>query len=185
MQTLLAILIAIVLVGGGYYWYTQNMAGSMQDEAIDPFGSANTDTVDMNAGANIPAGALMEDGTIPEASGSGAGETMPSGVGEARTQKEEPAEGTVKEFTVTGQNFSFSPNTIIVKKGDRVRIVFQNAGGTHNWQLEGYNIGTKIIQTGQTDTVEFTADQAGTFEFFCSVGNHRQMGMVGTLTVTQ
>jgi uncharacterized cupredoxin-like copper-binding protein len=31
--------------------------------------------------------------------------------------------------------------------------------------------------------VQFVADKTGTFEFYCSVGNHRQMGMVGTLVV--
>ena len=37
--------------------------------------------------------------------------------------------------------------------------------------------------TGQIDEVEFVVDKAGTFEYYCSVGNHRQMGMVGKLIV--
>ena len=44
---------------------------------------------------------------------------------------------------------------------------------------------TKVIKTGETDTVEFIVDKAGTFEFYCSVGEHRNMGMVGALTVTE
>jgi hypothetical protein len=39
------------------------------------------------------------------------------------------------------------------------------------------------VGAGASDVVEFTADKAGTFEYYCSVGNHRAMGMKGTLTV--
>lgn len=42
---------------------------------------------------------------------------------------------------------------------------------------------TKVINGGETDTVEFTPDKAGSFEYYCSVGKHRAMGMKGTVTV--
>ncbi|MDO8658241.1 MAG: plastocyanin/azurin family copper-binding protein [Candidatus Levybacteria bacterium] len=43
------------------------------------------------------------------------------------------------------------------------------------------------MPAGQTDTVEFTADTAGTFEYYCSVGNgyHKEQGMVGTLVIEE
>ena len=53
----------------------------------------------------------------------------------------------------------------------------------HDWVLDEFNAKTKVIQGGQTDTVEFTASKAGTFEYYCSVGQHRQMGMVGKFIV--
>ena len=89
----------------------------------------------------------------------------------------------VKEFTVTGQNFSFSPATISVKKGDRVKITFKNAEGFHNFVLDDFKVSTKTIQTGSEDVVEFMADKVGSFQYYCSVGSHRAMGMWGTLTV--
>ncbi len=89
----------------------------------------------------------------------------------------------VKEFTVTGQNFSFSPSTLSVNKGDKVRITFKNSGGTHDWVIDEFNARTQRISGGQTETIEFTADKTGTFEYYCSVGTHRQMGMKGALTV--
>ncbi len=92
-------------------------------------------------------------------------------------------ESTTKEVTVTGQNFSFSPDTIEVKKGDKVKITFKNSGGTHDFIIDAFNVATKRITSGQEETVQFTADKAGQFEFYCSVGNHRDMGMKGTLTV--
>ncbi len=91
--------------------------------------------------------------------------------------------GAVKEFTVTASNFKFSLAEMKVKKGDKVKVTFVNSQGTHDWRVEGYNVGTKVLQGGAKETVEFTADKAGTFEYYCSVGSHRQMGMKGNLIV--
>ncbi len=91
--------------------------------------------------------------------------------------------GTVKSFTVTGSNFSFTPSTMTVNKGDRVRVTFVNSNGMHDWRLDEFNAKTNGIQGGQSETIEFVADKTGTFEYYCSVGTHRQMGMKGTLTV--
>jgi plastocyanin len=91
--------------------------------------------------------------------------------------------GEVKTFTVDAQNFSFSMKEIKVKKGDRVKIVLVNKGGFHDWVVDEFNAKTKQIGAGSTDTIEFTADKVGTFQFYCSVGNHRAMGMVGNLIV--
>jgi len=89
----------------------------------------------------------------------------------------------IKVFTIEGQNFTYSPNMMTVNKGDKVKIIFKNTGGTHDWNLDEFNAKTPIIQTGQSVEVTFTADKAGVFEYYCSIGSHRAMGMVGTLTV--
>lgn len=93
--------------------------------------------------------------------------------------------GEVKTFQVNGQNFSFSPNQLTVKKGDTVKIVFASTDGFHDFVIDEFNARTEHINTGQTSEVTFVADKAGTFEFYCSVGNHRAMGMVGALTVEE
>ena len=156
MKAFIALLIAIVVLGGGYYWYT-----SQQTSAPD----IDITMDDIDAG---------DTGTPP---------TTPA----ATTVTPTPATGTetgaVKEFTVTGKNFSFAPAAMTVKRGDRVRITFVNESGTHDLRVDGYNVGTKTIQGGASETFEFLADKAGSFEYTCSVGQHRQMGMKGTLTV--
>ncbi len=93
--------------------------------------------------------------------------------------------GPVKEFTVTGSNYAFAPATLSVQKGDHVKITFVNSGGMHDFVIDGFNVRTKTVQSGAQDVVEFDATQSGTFEYYCSVGNHRAMGMKGTLTVTE
>jgi len=92
-------------------------------------------------------------------------------------------EAATRSFTVIGSNFKFSLAEIKVKRGDTVKIIFQNQSGTHNWQVDEFKAATKILKAGETETIEFVADQKGTFEYYCVVGEHRQMGMEGKLVV--
>lgn len=89
----------------------------------------------------------------------------------------------VKEFTVTGNNFAFAPSTITVNKGDKVKITFVNSEGFHDWKIDEFGAATKQTKAPTTEVIEFTADKTGSFEYYCSVGSHRAMGMKGTLTV--
>lgn len=91
----------------------------------------------------------------------------------------------VKSFTVTGKNFAFSPTTMTVNKGDRVRVTLNDIDGNHDFVIDEFNAKTKVLKSGESETIEFIADKAGTFEYYCSVGTHRQMGMKGTLTVVE
>lgn len=84
---------------------------------------------------------------------------------------------------MTASNFTFSLKEIKVKKGDKVKIILQNTGGTHDWVIDEFNARTARIGNGQTATAEFTADKTGRFEYYCSVDTHRAMGMKGTLIV--
>lgn len=89
----------------------------------------------------------------------------------------------VKSFTVSGKNFTFAPAEMRVKKGDRVKITFVNESGFHDLVIDEFNARTAQIGAGKTETIEFVADKTGSFEYYCSVGSHRQMGMKGTLIV--
>lgn len=96
---------------------------------------------------------------------------------------EQTTVGATKTFTITANNFSYDVKEINVNKGDTVTILFKNAEGMHDWKLDEFNAATQKLQAGEEETVTFVADKAGTFEYYCSVGKHRQMGMVGKLIV--
>lgn len=91
--------------------------------------------------------------------------------------------GAVKEFSVTGSPFKMVPDSLTVKKGDTVKITFKNTQGIHDFTLDEFDVKTKQLQAGEEEVVQFVADKVGTYEFYCSVGNHRAQGMEGTLTV--
>ena len=87
------------------------------------------------------------------------------------------------EFTVTASNFKYDLKTIKVKKGDTVKIIFKNSEGFHDFIIDEFDVATNQIGAEEEDEVEFVADKVGTFEYYCSVGTHRKMGMVGKLIV--
>ncbi len=90
-----------------------------------------------------------------------------------------------KTFNITGRNFAFSLQEIRVKKGDTVTINFSSVEGFHDFTIDEFNARTERVQAGQSSSVTFVADKAGTFEYYCSVGSHRALGMVGRLIVEE
>lgn len=111
-------------------------------------------------------------------------------VTEAMMQKDEMTEPSTSEammdsevITVEAANYSYNPKTITVKKGEKVKILFKNLEGFHDFIIDEFNVKTAQIKAGEEETVEFTPMEAGEYEYYCSVGKHREMGMVGTLTV--
>lgn len=102
--------------------------------------------------------------------------------GDTAAGVEDPTEKT-RVFAISGKPFEFSVKEIRVKQGDKVRIDFTSTQGLHDWVVDEFNAKTKQLTAGQSESVTFKADKTGTFEYYCSVGNHRQMGMVGKLIV--
>lgn len=94
----------------------------------------------------------------------------------------------VKTFVITGTNLRFfmdgveSPE-LRVKQGDKVRIEFTSTEGFHDWVLDEFNAATGGVGPGASTSVEFVADKKGTFEYYCSVGEHRANGMKGMFVV--
>ncbi|HTK60627.1 MAG TPA: plastocyanin/azurin family copper-binding protein [Candidatus Baltobacteraceae bacterium] len=126
-----------------------------------------------------PAGSTYPEGQAPTETPDLPTSAAPSGIETAQAAEN----GDAKAFTVVGDNFDFSLKEMRVKKGDRVRVTFKNAEGFHDFRLDEFNVATAKQQAGGEETVEFIADKAGTFEYYCSVGKHRQMGMKGNLIV--
>jgi cytochrome c oxidase subunit II len=84
---------------------------------------------------------------------------------------------------MTAKKYAFEPNEIKVKKGDHVRLVITSLDHDHGIKLQAFHIDRKLPK-GQPVTIEFDADQAGTFPFECSVFcglGHKKMK--GQLTV--
>lgn len=83
------------------------------------------------------------------------------------------------EIQVTAEKYDFKPDTITVKKGDRVKLVITAIDRDHGFKIDGLHINQKLPK-GQAVTVEFTADQAGTFLFecsqFCGLGHRKMKG---------
>lgn len=86
-------------------------------------------------------------------------------------------------FEIDMSNYEYSTTELRVKQGDKVTITLNSIVGTHNFIIDELDVASLTISSGNSTEVSFTATQKGTFEFYCSVGDHRALGMVGTLIV--
>ena len=93
------------------------------------------------------------------------------------------AQGTTREFTITGDQFAFKPVRIEVQKDDLVKITFQAKDIPHSFTIDQYRI-AKRASAGQTVVFEFRADQVGTHRFYCNLTiDDRCKRMEGELVV--
>ena len=93
-----------------------------------------------------------------------------------------PAQGTVREFNLRGDGYSFSPGRIEVQKDDIVKITFTAVDIPHSFSMDGpYRI-AKRASAGQTVTFEFRA--SGSERFYCNLTqDERCKGMHGEFVV--
>lgn len=92
---------------------------------------------------------------------------------DAEEDTEEDGEETVtapttQTFDIVASQFEFSPSTITVNVGDTVVLNLTTSDVPHGFSLSQFGA-SATITPGQTKTVEFVADEAGTFTFSCSV----------------
>jgi plastocyanin len=94
-----------------------------------------------------------------------------------------PAGGSVR---VTAKEYSFDPSTIVLKSAGSVRLTLDNQGSlAHNIKVEkdGRVLGgTPAFPAGETRSATIRLAR-GTYEYLCTVGDHAELGMKGTLKV--
>jgi len=147
-------------------------------------------TTSKNADTMMPTETIPAQGSASEEQTENAGESMMENTNQGAMENSATDASTPEStammqgsIQIEGGTYYFAPDTITVKKGEPVTITFTSAGGMHDFVIDEFNVRTKRVSEGESDTVMFTPDKAGTYEFYCSVGNHRQMGMKGTLVV--
>lgn len=116
-----------------------------------------------------------------------------------RSLAQSNAEG-VQVITVTAKKYEFDPSPIRVKQGTKVRLTITATDHAHGFKISSFPDGAEKsgdpglvfsspqdctkIEKGQTATVEFIAQKAGTYPFRCCVvcGFHHH-SMKGELIV--
>lgn len=89
----------------------------------------------------------------------------------------------VRTIDVEAGSFYYLPNTIRVKKGEKVKLVMRSVDMMHDLNIDELKVKVPVTKSGSTATAEFTPTQTGIFEYYCSVGQHRANGQVGTMIV--
>jgi len=91
-----------------------------------------------------------------------------------------------REISMEMGGFYYAPNVIEAEAGETITVTVENVGGFHDFVIDELDVATEKVNEGETVVATFTIpeDASGTkYEFYCSVGNHRAQGMVGTLMV--
>ncbi|MFN8524806.1 MAG: cupredoxin domain-containing protein [Chloroflexota bacterium] len=82
-------------------------------------------------------------------------------------------------------NYAFEPATVTVPAG-AVNFNINNPDSRRHdivIVVNGEELASEIIESGAAGAWSVTLSAPGTYEFFCSIGNHRERGMVGSITV--
>ncbi len=88
-----------------------------------------------------------------------------------------------QNITIEAGAFYYKPNVINAKVGQKITILFDSKDMMHDFNIDELSVKGPMVKGGATDTFSFTPDKKGTFEFYCSIGQHRANGQVGTIVI--
>ena len=94
------------------------------------------------------------------------------------------ASGGGETVDITETEFALDPPDASAAAGEVTFAITNDGQIAHNLEIEGDGVEevTETVTGGDAPPIEVDL-QAGTYEFYCTVGGHEAAGMKGTLTV--
>lgn len=89
-----------------------------------------------------------------------------------------------REFTISARDYRFAPDRMEVIKDDLVKVTVQSADHAYSLTIDEYRL-SKRVPAGGSTTIEFRADQPGTFRFYSNLSSHAGREMSGQLIVRE
>ena len=90
------------------------------------------------------------------------------------------------KLSVVADEYSFDPSTIVLAGAGTLTVTLRNKGSlAHNLKvLRGDEEvdGTPTLPAGRTESARLNLEH-GNYRIICSVGDHEELGMTGTLRV--
>ncbi|HSJ17982.1 MAG TPA: cupredoxin domain-containing protein [Solirubrobacterales bacterium] len=96
------------------------------------------------------------------------------------------AAGAGETVDVTMTDFEFDPKDPTVKPGEVTFDVVNDGETLHNMEVEGPSGAAELpedLQPGDSGSFSVDLGEPGKYRFYCPVGNHEDLGMVGEVTV--
>jgi hypothetical protein len=87
-----------------------------------------------------------------------------------------------RQFSIVAENDRYSPNEIIVRQMDVVTIDFSAKDKTYDLTIPDYGL-KRVVEAGGAVKIQFQADQAGKFTFYCELCGGLKSKTTGTLIV--
>lgn len=153
MKGFMIILILIVLAGSFYYLRVHGQLGVLKRGLM---GSPT--------GQTTPVKTSSSSGNM--------GEVKPS---------EKTSTEVAKEIKVSMARLRFDPSTVTIKAGEKVKLtLFSDVSHTYTIDRLGINF---VVDGGQTKSFDLRVDEPGTYDVYCAIPGHKEVGMVGKLVV--
>jgi cytochrome c oxidase subunit II len=93
----------------------------------------------------------------------------------------------IKVIELTASNWEFTVTSADdIYEGDTVQMIVTGEQGSHGLKFEDLDVAISSIKSGDVETVEFVAPEAGEYRFYCSIfcgSGHSHMD--GVLTVLE
>ena len=88
------------------------------------------------------------------------------------------------DFTVNVGSYYYNPQHLEIELGLSVRWI--NSSGFHDVEITSGPISFYLDAcSGSCLIGSYTFNQLGTYNYICSIGNHAQQGMIGSITVVE
>jgi plastocyanin len=85
---------------------------------------------------------------------------------------------------ISASDFQFDPADLTADPGEITFMLTNDGEFPHALEIEGEGVEESSDQINAGDSTELTVSlEDGTYEIYCPVGDHKDRGMVGTLTV--
>ncbi len=91
--------------------------------------------------------------------------------------------GQESTVALTTKNYDFSVETIRVSSGTDLTLNITNEEGRHDFVIDALGVDSGVLPLGKEVELTIPTDKPGRYEYYCSVGDHRERGMVGTLII--
>lgn len=93
------------------------------------------------------------------------------------------ATSSAAEIRITQSDFKFAPARLSAPAGVPITLTLKNVGGVeHDFAIEVLEV-KLLVRAGREDQLTLGPLGTGTYTFVCTVPGHKELGMVGTLTV--
>ena len=103
----------------------------------------------------------------------GAGACLLAGPSVARLFAQEQGPNR-REFVMRAKDYQFTPARLEVLQDDLVKVTVQSEDVAYSFTIDEYRLSRRIPAGGST-TLEFRADQAGTFTFYSNMTGQAKM----------
>lgn len=102
----------------------------------------------------------------------------------SQSSEQGPAPGYIEQgVKITAEKYKFTPAELTFKAGVPITVILTSVDGSHSFAIDKLKIKSREAEKEKSVVFEFIVEEAGTYEFYCRHGSHKEKGMTGILEI--